>query len=130
MTSEHMMCCAVNELHGLEGSEDIPKDLIGHLITDYYAPAYVDDWTGQNVEERFTFPAFFIFTQASDGDSEYGEELKELIAEKKLGEVVQIGPRKNPNSGNKVIIYTWAIDPDALEAWVQANRPARKTTRK
>ena len=53
--------------------------------------------------------------------SPYGKALASYITENNLGEVIQTPIVRNPNSGNKIILYVWIINMKALKSWIKDN---------
>lgn len=59
---------------------------------------------------------FLVFTQAGR-TTKYGDNFANFIRRHELGEVVETNTHINPNSGNPLKIFTWAINWDRLAAW-------------
>jgi hypothetical protein len=121
MHYKHLMCCGVIELNWI--CSRTPEDIItrlnkvddGHL----YPLQYLH---GQHHATKPQFPyAFLVFSQAGAGGT-YGEDLAKFIRKNKLGGIsTTINAYKNPNSGNKLRVWLWAVDKKALLAWWKAN---------
>jgi hypothetical protein len=47
----------------------------------------------------------------------YGRQLERLIKKCRLGAVIALPPTVNPNSGNKVKVWSWKVNNRALKAW-------------
>jgi len=58
--------------------------------------------------------AFAIF---SDVQGRHGHSLRDYIVKNKLGSVRTIGPKENPNTDNRIYVYVWSVDRDALSRW-------------
>jgi hypothetical protein len=111
MTLRSSFCCGVRELHGISIISD-PRQAIGYTVAKTCRP------------DGFSRCAFILFTAAGGGGVEaaakgYWHRLRHYIEEQKLGEIVEGPPRRNPNTGNWVIVYIWALDRDALVAWAK-----------
>lgn len=64
--------------------------------------------------------AFVIFTEAQCNDippTTYGKKLSAFIKDNGLGEVVETAEKLNPNSGNMLKVYVWAVDRDSLKTF-------------
>ena len=127
----HLHCCGIKELKGI--SYVTPKDAIQDFCFQRTAPDVIaDGYTGTHqsqmvrdilVRQKFGC-AFVIFTHASPKgpmSGSYGENLKAYIIEQKLGNVTIAGKERNPNSGNIVTVYLWAVNHDALFSWWEKN---------
>jgi len=91
-------CCGVQVVHGLhQNTRAILLDI---------------------AKKRFSFEepcAFYIFTDRVR--RKYGKELAKLINKLDIGPVTAIRPKKNPNSHNKIIIWTWDVDDKKFKSW-------------
>jgi len=67
--------------------------------------------------------AFYIFS-VPDYNLSIGQTLAKFITENKLGTVTKVGRQLNPNSGNKLTMWVWEPDQDALTNY--ANEETRK----
>lgn len=54
-----------------------------------------------------------------DGSPDYGRKFAAFIQANKLGEVTSTGRHVNPNSGNHLKIFIWAIDHGELQKWLK-----------
>lgn len=98
---QHVQCCGVRDLGGLgqfrtsvEAFLDMGRWLFGD--TSQYAPS----------RNQFRYA---IFSQARE-ESTYGHRFAAYIREHQLGELVETGFNVNPNSGNALKLWTWAIN--------------------
>ncbi len=60
--------------------------------------------------------AFVVFSDKCRRDSEVsgGDILCKYIRDNKLGDILEMGPRMNPNSGNMIKIWVWAPPHESL----------------
>ena len=69
--------------------------------------------------------AFVIFTGVVEGVVEiggttrYGQDFATYITKNGLGEVMVSPTRVNPNSLNRLAVWTWIVDHKALGAWIR-----------
>lgn len=91
-------CCGVAELHGIE---DPGHSAWGNLF--YLAHSY-----------RQPRCAIWFFTSVYA--PALGHEMKRIIQAEGLGVVKSHAPIENPNSGNKITFFSWAID---KEGWAE-----------
>jgi hypothetical protein len=100
MAYEHYLaCCGVRELADIRASI-FPENALEAL--------------------DHTKTAFVVFTDVAP--YEYGVSLAAYIRKRKLGTVVTMIPKKNPNSGNRLKVWLWSIDQKKWAAWKRANR--------
>lgn len=100
-------CCGVAEIvHiGETSSVELILDAVGE-------DRYEDD--GQN-------GAFYFFTDI--GRARRGHDLAKYIRDHKLGKVSRSEAKRNPNTGNRVIIFTWALQGNSFKAWYRKRHP-------
>lgn len=124
-------CCGLDELHGI--AEEQPENILEALVQHVYHPArpeYRYDYktskqveTGRTIPEKWTTNAFYLFTQATNDeeglDDPYGDRLKAFIEGHNLGTVAMTESRVNPNSGNEVTVYVWAVDQTAFRKFAK-----------
>lgn len=80
------------------------------------------DWGAVIRAVKRTHPrrAHYVFSQAESrydlrGEArKYGEEFMAFILKNKLGTVVKSRAITNPNSGNKLTVFTWTVSPTNL----------------
>lgn len=59
--------------------------------------------------------AFVVFSDIDRPDSAYGGNfLCKYIRENKLGDIIEAGPRMNPNTGNMIKIWIWSPPHESL----------------
>lgn len=104
-------CCGIKEMAGISEHRTPDQALRVFLQLNYDQLGHQEQLTG----------AFFIFSQAGSR-SHYGDKLAAYIEEHKLGEVVVVGRKRNPNSGNMVKMFVWMPDVNALKAWAKEHR--------
>lgn len=71
-------------------------------------------YLGAEMRRRDKF-RFVIFTDINKRT--YGSRLAAYIVEHKLGDVIETGQHKNPNSRNMVRVWVWTLDHRALKLW-------------
>src|SRR6202007_2960824 len=59
--------------------------------------------------------AFVMFSDTDNGASYGGNSLCRYIRENNLGEIIEMGPRMNPNTGNQIKVWVWAPPHESLE---------------
>jgi hypothetical protein len=63
----------------------------------------------------------FIFSQAMTRKirSGYGFRLAAYITKNQLGTVTASDSAVNPNSGNYIVVFVWAVDRKAISSWAK-----------
>ena len=61
--------------------------------------------------------ASLLFTCHLSAKPNYGTKMSDYIKEHKLGDVVELPPFKNTNTGNPITTYLWVINNTALNEW-------------
>lgn len=108
-----LYCCGVKEIHGIQYHHrflNIP--CTGNYT---YEPLSVLEILTQ-VRDLYANIGnnrpFLIFTD--NDNSRKGEVLAVYIEEHKLGTVQRSQLEYNPNSGNRIVVYVWAVNAEAL----------------
>lgn len=105
---EDTTCCGVDEINGLEKK---PLETLLAVCRDKY-----DAWSGGAQH------AFIIFTDTMS--SRRGVRLAEYITEHKLGVLYKTEKAKrNPNSGNRIMVWIWSPNERELKKWWKKNDP-------
>lgn len=94
----HTSCCGVKDYHGLMQTPTATLKYVGSQIYSW----------GQGC-------AFVMFTDT--GMASRAEEIKRYIAQYNLGKVTVSHTERNPNSGNRLTVYIWAINQEAFANW-------------
>lgn len=117
MDFTNVACCGVRELSGLSCHACDPVQMMKSFTRIY---------TGNNPycrsNDRFRYA---IFSQAGK-TSKYGLKFAAFIKEHGLGELVETGFHKNPNSGNYLKAWIWTVDHIAVRAWLAKTTAAEK----
>lgn len=100
-------CCGLREIEQLSGRT--PKKSMKLVCNDL-----INGFDGR------TSGAFILFTGIKR--SKYGEKFQEFIEQNELGEVIVTKEKKNPNSGNNLKVWVWAIEPKKLKKWYLKNK--------
>ena len=90
-------CCGIKEIHGLDGTRTTLKMVWNKK-------------TSNNVKA-----AFYLFSDK--GLLSNGQRLAAYIIFHNLGKITGTPARKNPNSGNRLQAWLWAVDYPKLEEW-------------
>lgn len=85
------LSCGVSTLKGL--SHSTPEQIVYKILRERAPTDY------KKIRE-----AFVVFSDTSKGP---GNRLYAYIKEKNLGNIVEFGPRKNPNTGNLIKLWVW-----------------------
>jgi len=99
-------CCGVDEIEALERTA---KESLLEICEEKY---------GWGASQQ----AFILFTDITT--SGRGRKLSKYITDNKLGDVIKTNPKTNPNSGNRVTVWVWAINETALLKWWNKNKPS------
>lgn len=95
--------CGTSILTGLRNTS--PKDIVYKVLTQRHPNDY------KKVRE-----AFAIFSDTDHKGVFGGNALCSYIRENKLGDIVELGPRQNPNTGNMIKIWIWAPPHESLDS--------------
>ena len=106
----NMSCCGLIEIENVSGLEDgynPNTDIKAELLRGYFDNPLCDSPRNR---------AFAIFTGVVDenGRCSYGGKLATFLKKNRLGRVWTLGTRMNPNSGNMLRMWVWAIDHKAM----------------
>lgn len=95
--------CGVSLLSGLYGAQ--PQIIVDKILRERATS-----------DSKYIREAFVVFSDVDrQGTLTGGNALCEYIRKNNLGEIVELGPRKNPNSGNMIKIWMWAPPHESLE---------------
>lgn len=92
----HTNCCGIKEIHNITGLK--PKTIVDEVTRQW--------------RDGSRRTAFFFFSTVSTVKA--GKALAAYIEEKKLGVVTKMPTKRNPNSGNQLDMWVWAVDEKAL----------------
>lgn len=93
-------CCGMREVGGLSSVKDSEKALY-----DICKEMYTQNKNG----------AFILFS--APATQKYGDSLKRAIIRNDLGTVQKFRAKHNPNSGNMLNIYSWAVSKQKSRSW-------------
>ena len=102
-------CCGLRQIDGLSNHK--PKEAMKRVCRGFFRSGMKG--------------AFIAFTEASysfQTESTYGKDFKKFIEKNKLGDVTETKSKRNPNSGNKLITFVWAVKPTNLKNWYKKNK--------
>jgi len=132
-------CCGMVELAGLIGPIDVLKQMVekrlagSELLSDEYV---ISDSTLEVINDYMEFGLVLFtdrvgidYSDEMDEDGEYGgrevtygDMLRDYIINNKLGTITETPETHNPNSGNDIKAYVWAVDHMALYKWYWKNK--------
>jgi len=114
-----MQCCGMRELSSLSAHNgNSEKALLSFGESTYFfRREKVIAKDGFNLERRVVDDPqvkfrYAIFTQAGRDQAGYGFKFAAFIRENRLGDVLETPFYNNPNSGNDVKVWIWAINHD------------------
>ena len=97
-----LISCGVKQLYSLGAANRNPREIIRH------AKDYMD------------VCAFFIYSDiVPNRGRSAGEKFTDFILEHELGTVFETDLRKNPNSGNRIRVWTWAPSKDNIRVYLR-----------
>lgn len=105
-------CCGVDEIVDL-GSRNTTRGAMLDVCNNYIRR----EWNNSFVDD---FPAFLSFTGVMKYG--YGQEFANFIRKNKLGTVRESVARVNPNSGNRIKMWIWAVNRTAMRKWYKDNK--------
>lgn len=117
---EKLNCCGIAELDGISESNRSPQNTLQSLFEDMWGDCgcwECDEDCGGKSNEYEEQCAFIIFSDTERTKFKYGLDLAEFIKKNKLGTVGKTRAKINPNSNNKIIMWTWSINLKAFAKW-------------
>lgn len=93
--------CGVSILSGLNSTH--PKDVVNKILKER-APT----------DRKFIREAFVMFSDTDNRGTKGGNALCAYIKDNKLGNIVEFGPRMNPNTGNMIKLWIWTPPHESL----------------
>lgn len=97
-------CCGVHEIEALERTA---KESLLEICEEKY---------GWGASQQ----AFILFTDITT--SVRGRKLSKYITDNNLGDIIKTASKVNPNSGNRVTVWVWAVNEKRLLAWWNKNK--------
>lgn len=111
MEIRHTSCCGLQEIVG---------------ITETHNVEHILDVVGDDrYNDQESNGAFYVFTDTGTGT--HGKRLSEYIHKNKLGTVTRGKAKRNPNTGNMLILFTWALNGPAFRSWYRKRHPNENT---
>jgi hypothetical protein len=104
-------CCGIREIQNLSIHKAPETAMLSFVEQTSPEESYYDN----SVLERRDKFRYAIFSGTKR--SRYVDRFAAYILSNKLGEVVETGWNKNPNSGNQLKVCVWTINWDALKKW-------------
>lgn len=114
-------CCGVREIAALFSSrsaEGAMRDFISEIKTERGYGGYPIQ------KDKFRY-AVFTGTVHSRAVPRFAA----FIEANNLGEVICTGFNVNPNSNNRLKVYVWTVDHDAVQAWGKKNGKRSKSAK-
>jgi len=98
--SDHddIQCCGIKELRGI--SNRLPQDILNDIAEEWFVDVP---------------RAYMIFSCESKYAA--GRQLEKFIKHNNLGTVVRTKSKVNPNSGNLLSVWLWAVNNTAFKKW-------------
>lgn len=103
-----MSCCGVREMNGLE---DTPKETLQEMCAEICR--------GECDHTRWPLFRYAIFSDTHR--SRKGINLAAYIQRHRLGSVISTRWNVNPNSGNRLKVWTWTLNSTNLKTWWKRN---------
>lgn len=120
IVSREIACCGVRELSGLSGHRSAAAAIRAFIANASYTPDHIQK--GVVYPPRFRFAVFSQASQPMGKQASYGERFATYLTKMKLGEVTETATHVNPNSGNNLKVWVWAVDHDAMIEWMKKDR--------
>lgn len=98
-------CCGLGEIESICDTNN-PKDTILEVAKSHF-----------DENDRF---AFYVFSDIERQIN--GKKLSSFILENKLGKVHKSITKRNPNTQNNLVIYTWAVAPRNFLNWYKQHK--------
>ena len=111
MYLKDLECCGIKELDGIKESENTAKRSVLYIAGAQRVAEKEDDG------DEF---AFIIFSDTYSAPR--GKALANYITKNKPGSIRKTLSRENPNSGNDLTVWVWAIHQNNLKAWFKKNK--------
>lgn len=97
--SDSYISCGVSLIFGLQ--ESTPEQIVNKILKERLI-----------TDRKLIREAFVVFSDTVYGR---GPILYKYIQDNNLGDIIQMGPRKNPNTGNRIMLWVWAPPHLSLE---------------
>ena len=99
-----LQCCGIRELAGITGRT--PTNILQSMAAEWF---------------ENTPRAYIIFSCQSNEPA--GRQLSAYIRQKNLGTIIKTKSKINPNSGNKITAWLWAVNNKELQEWISNKLP-------
>lgn len=109
---EDTSCCGVKELSDINEHET-PSELLETFCKDWFDTDKDDPGQG----------CLVTFTDIVSDKGTMGPELARFITRKRLGIIKKSATRTNPNSGNSIALWVWAVNKSALKKFWREHNP-------
>jgi hypothetical protein len=100
MVGSSACSCGVSVLSGLKYSTS--EEIVHKILKERH-----------QADSKKIREAFVMFSDVVGGP---GEQLYAHIKKNNVGEIVEFGPRKNPNTGNMIKLWVWTPPHESLES--------------
>lgn len=113
-------CCGIREITSLSRDPNPQAAIISFGMQCYekhLKGEKKNEWGDDVRIDRDNF-RYALFSQASyplSPPAVYGERFAAYILENGLGEIIETGTHINPNSKNKLKVWVWTVDHDAVK---------------
>ena len=101
-----IQCCGIKELNGIEDNDE-PDEILGSIWEEWF----------ENTPRAF----MFFSCRPLDGPriknifkQTEGHRLASYIKTNSLGKIYKMSPKVNPNSGNRIHMWVWAVNNSAF----------------
>lgn len=119
-------CCGIRELTSLSQFNKNPQKAFRGFANVVYRPVGTRTYGAY----RFRYAVFSEANPPRSKSNSYGRDFAAFIIKHGLGEVVETGRNRNPNSSNDVQVWIWTVDHDACRALAEEMKiPVAKTDR-
>lgn len=123
-------CCGIAELANIHEESRDPKQMLLQGLSET-AIRDGDHWPFGDDSGKVTALdmecSHIVFSQAYDRGAKvkpgqgYADKLAAYIRANDLGHVVRSRVATNPNSGNRLTVYLWAVNKRSLTSWYKKN---------
>lgn len=110
-------CCGIKHIDGIVNDNN-PMVTLMTVGIEFFG---MDNEDFEEDEDNNQDCAFLIFSEPDDGGYYNGSRLKRKIESENLGKVTAFKPRMNPNSGNMLKMWVWAVNINNYLSFVKRN---------
>lgn len=112
-------CCGLGDLAGIQDGDVTPEQCVTAVLNDQPVAFVTFAQATFNTSSDLDSPEDVRLYKHINGA---GKRLAAYIRKHKLGSVTGGSVHRNPNSGNPLRVWLWALDREAIRKWYNARK--------